>query len=81
MTVVCALWTLLLSREAVGHDALVERKGARKRDRVAGAGSAAAAAAFRSELPLPVDPLFTDQREIRLSLPKVINEYFITLIK
>lgn len=51
-----------------------ERRGGRKRNRGAGSGSVSA---FRPDpsnrnLPLPVDPLFTDQREIRLTFSKVL---------
>jgi hypothetical protein len=51
-----------------------DRRAGRKRS---GSSASAGMAAFRSEstLAAPVDPLFTDQREIRLSFPKVIMHY------
>lgn len=78
-TAVWSLWAIVFfygSCQAVDEG---ERRGGRKRNRGTGAS------AFRPEqtspsnhgrnLPMPDDPLFTDQREIRLSFPKVKHKW------
>lgn len=73
-TIVWSLWVMVVFYNSLSYAADDERRGGRKRNR--GTGSSGISA-FRPDpnnrnLPLPVDPLFTDQREIRLTFSKVL---------
>jgi hypothetical protein len=85
-TIVWTLWAMAVFYGVVNCQAVDEgeRRPGRKRNRGSGSGSVGGGggpgvSAFRPDqsggdgrnLPLPVDPLFTDQREIRLSFMKV----------
>jgi len=81
-TIVWALWAMAVFYGVVNCQAVDEgeRRAGRKRNRGGGSGSVGTSgpgvSAFRPEQSgdgrhLPVDPLFTDQREIRLSFMKV----------
>lgn len=73
--IVWILWAMALFYGSCQAGDEGERRGGRKRNRGTGSTSPGVSA-FRPDpssrnLPLPVDPLFTDQREIRLTFMKV----------
>lgn len=83
--IVWSLWALFLfyggyQTDADGVETSSEQRRAssgRKRSRTSGSVSS-----FRSDqqhssgnIPMPVDPLFSDQREIRLTFSKVLSKY------
>ena len=73
---IALLLCIFMAREIVLSDsanAPNQRTNARKRSRDSGGMSA-----FRPDTPVvqPIDPLFTDQREIRLPFAKVFHFFF-----
>lgn len=78
--IVWSLWAMVVFYDGLSCQAGDEgerSRGGRKRNRGTGSGSGPGVSAFRPDpssrnLPLPVDPLFTDQREIRLTFMKVL---------